>query len=220
MSDDEARKRIIELLEQLDLIDLATRRFGEMSTGNKQRLALARALLARPPVLLLDEPTRSLDPLAASRMRDLIRSLACGDAPVSILLTSHNLPEVEELCGRIAVINHGRIRALGTPDNLRALHKETEKVKITARWLASEKAHEALGTWLTDLVVEETSDATIVNFTRESLDDNLDKTLRAVQLAGGTIIDVYIERATLLDVLESYQSEPDDATSISTERAD
>lgn len=209
LGDGEARRRIIELLERLELIELATRRFGEMSTGNKQRLALARSLLARPPVLLLDEPTRSLDPLAAARMRDLIRSLAGGDPPVSILLTSHNLAEVEELCERIAIINDGRIRALGTPENLRAVHRQTERVNVVVRGLAMEQAVAALDVELTDLEISEQPDTIIVSFTRESSDDCLDLALRTLHEYGATVLDVEIERATLLEVLESYESDID-----------
>lgn len=212
LSDSEATRRIIELLQQLDLIDLATRRFGEMSTGNKQRLALARALLASPPVLLLDEPTRSLDPLAASRMRDLIRSLTGGDRPVSILLTSHNLPEVEELCERVAIINGGRIRALGTPKHLRTIHKETERVSVAVRGITLDQVHAVLGTQFIELKVSEQQHAIVLSFTRESHDDSLDVALRMLHEVGAAVVDVDIERATLLDVLLTYESDtPNDA---------
>lgn len=207
LGDDEARKRITELFKRLELLDLATRRFGEMSTGNKQRLALARALLARPPVLLLDEPTRSLDPLAAARMRDLIRTLAGGDPPVSILLTSHNLAEVEELCERVAVINGGRIRAVGTPEQLRALHRQTENVSVFARGVPPDQVVSALEVKLTNLEIVEQQDELIVSFTRESRDDCLDFALRTLQEHGANVIDIQIERATLLEVLESYENE-------------
>ena len=131
LSDRTAKQRIEALFSRLELEEVARRRFGELSTGNKQRLAVARAMLSSPPVLLLDEPTRSLDPLAAARMRELIRSLAQQDPPITILFTSHNLSEVETLCERVAIISRGRIRAIDTPNNLRALTSGSETVNIT-----------------------------------------------------------------------------------------
>src|SRR6185369_7611311 len=104
-------------------------------TGNKQRLAVARAMLPNPPVLLLDEPTRSLDPLAAARMREMISALAKQDPPVTILLTSHNLAEVETLCERVAIISRGRIRAIDTPQQLRSLTSGSEKIQLTVSGL-------------------------------------------------------------------------------------
>src|ERR1043166_4353459 len=92
LSNSAATKLISELLQMLQLEDLARKRFAELSTGNKQRLSVARAMLADPPVLLLDEPTRSLDPLAAARMRAIIKSLAQDEnKSVTVFLSSPNL---------------------------------------------------------------------------------------------------------------------------------
>jgi ABC-2 type transport system ATP-binding protein len=182
LSDRVAKQRIRELFTQLELDEVARRRFGELSTGNKQRLAVARAMLATPPVLLLDEPTRSLDPLAAARMREMIRLLAQQDPPVTIFLTSHNLSEVETLCGRVAVISRGRIRAIDTPKNLRDLSSGSETVTITIA--SGEK----------------------ISFTREHDDNLLDEKIRELQSRGERIVDIETERATLLDVLERYEN--------------
>jgi len=182
LSDRVAKQRIQELFTQLELDEVARRRFGELSTGNKQRLAVARAMLASPPVLLLDEPTRSLDPLAAARMREMIRLLAQQDPPVTIFLTSHNLSEVETLCGRVAVISRGRIRAIDTPKNLRDLSSGSETVNITIA--GGEK----------------------ISFTRQQGDTRLDEKIRELQTQGATIVDIETERATLLDVLERYEA--------------
>lgn len=188
LSDRTAKQRIRELFAKLELEDLARRRFGEMSTGNKQRLAVARAMLSQPPVLLLDEPTRSLDPLAAARMRDLIRSLGQQDPPVTILLTSHNLAEVETLCERVAIISRGRIRAIDTPQHLRSLTSKAEQVHLTVSGLNGTHASEK------------------ISFTRQAGDNELDERLRDLQKRGGRILDVDVQRATLLDVLELYDS--------------
>jgi ABC-2 type transport system ATP-binding protein len=204
-----ARRRIIELVRQFELQETVSRRFGELSTGNKQRMAFARAMLARPPVLLLDEPTRSLDPLAAARMRALVHSLAGGDPPVTILLTSHNLTEVEELCARVGVISRGRIRALDTPKNLRSLHRQTERVELTVRGLALEQARKTLASTLDGLELKTEGETLHLTFAREAGDDRLDAAVRAVQESGGELVGFDSERATLLDVLESYETEQD-----------
>jgi ABC-type multidrug transport system ATPase subunit len=131
---------------------------------------------------LLDEPTRSLDPLAAARMRELIRSLAEQDPPVTIFLTSHNLAEVETLCGRVAIISRGRIKAIDTPKNLRDVTSASEVVNITV------------------------AEGEKVSFTRQQGDDLLDKRIRELQSSGKRIVDIETERPTLLDVLERYEA--------------
>jgi ABC-2 type transport system ATP-binding protein len=208
LSDASARARINELLARLELESLARRRFGELSTGNKQRVAIARAMLSSPHVLLLDEPTRSLDPLAAAQTRALINSLTSDtDKPVTVLLTSHNLAEIEELCQRVAIISRGQIRALDTPEHLRALHKSAERVRLGVRDLSPEEARRALAGTLEEFELSEDAGALDVQFTRAVQDDTLDRTIRALQTAGGRILSCEAERATLLDVLEKYERE-------------
>ncbi len=143
LSGSTARQRIDELLALFELEELRARRYAELSTGNKQRLSVARAMLANPPVLLLDEPTRSLDPLAAARMRATIKSLAQSDGR-TVFLTSHNLAEVEELCDRVAIIGKGAIHALDTPAKLRTMHTEEEQVSIGFSSLSLLDAEQAL----------------------------------------------------------------------------
>jgi ABC-2 type transport system ATP-binding protein len=209
LRDDAARKRIIELVNQFEIKELVARRFGELSTGNKQRMAFARAMLPNPPVLLLDEPTRSLDPMAAARMRALASSLAGGDPPVTILLTSHNLTEVEELCSRVAIISRGRIRALNTPKALRATHRQTERVELSVRGVTIERARSILESKLDGLELEEQGQTLHIAFVRETFDERLDTAVRALQENGAELLSVESERATLLDVMESYESTMD-----------
>lgn len=199
LKDESAKKRINELFKKVDLTELAARRFSNLSTGNKQRLAVARALLPNPPVLLLDEPTRSLDPLAAEEMRKLIASLE----NVSVLLTSHNLTEVERLCARVAIISGGEIRALDSPENLRRFHKQTQTVKIFCDNLIETDLRRILK----DFTTEKNGEAQVLRFTRESDDDLLGKAVWLLNEKGVKIFDIETEKATLLDVLESYERE-------------
>jgi ABC-2 type transport system ATP-binding protein len=211
MNDRSARARINELIALFELGELARRRFGQLSTGNKQRVIAARAMLADPPVLLLDEPTRSLDPIASAEMRATIKRLAAGSPPKTVLLTSHNLAEIEELCDRVAIISRGRIRALDTPQALRSVHKQTERVQFSVR----RASRHALANALAPLALEDIEaredgrGLVVVEFTRESEDGRLDAALAAVREAGGEVVSVDAERATLLEVLEQYEREHD-----------
>ena len=201
MTDKFARLRISEIFERLNLSDLAKRRFAELSTGNKQRLAVARALLAAPPVLLLDEPTRSLDPLAADDLRALILSLK----GVSVLLTSHNLAEIEELCSRVAVISNGEIRAVGTPENLRRARRRTQTVKVFTNGLSEFDLRRISAESLKDFSIQNQKDFSVLEFKREDDDNLIGKVISDLTRNDAKILDVETEKATLLDVLESYE---------------
>ena len=113
--------RIDTLIEQFDLRGLRTTRCGVLSSGEQTRVALAKALLNRPELLLLDEPTASLDPSAAQTIRQQIRALA-RDEGCGILWTSHNMYEVEEVCDRVLFVSRGRILLEGDPRALPAAH--------------------------------------------------------------------------------------------------
>jgi ABC-2 type transport system ATP-binding protein len=205
------RRRIGELVELLELSELRRRRFGELSTGNKQRMAVARSLLNSPPVLLLDEPTRSLDPLAAASMREIIGRLARGERRVTVLLTSHNLAEVEELCTRVAVISRGRIRAIDTPVHLRAAHRQRERVRLVLRGADTERAADILRGLVEGLETSPHASETAVAFTREVGDDALDTALRALADAGARVVSCESERGTLFDVLETFERETEES---------
>lgn len=111
------RARSEELLRRFGLWESHRMRLGEFSKGMRQKVALVRALLHDPPVLLLDEPTSAMDPSSARMVRDCIRELQAGGH--TLLICTHNLAEAEELADRIAVIRQGRIIALDTPQGLR-----------------------------------------------------------------------------------------------------
>ena len=114
-----ARKRIDELLEVLGVADVGGSSFHAYSTGTRQRFDIARALLTQPHILFLDEPTRSLDPIAAHEVQDLVRDYIVGELGRTVVLATHSLPEAEALCGRVALLRRGRVVALGTVGELR-----------------------------------------------------------------------------------------------------
>ena len=109
--------RIARVLEEVDLAGRAGDRFRTYSLGMKQRLGIAAALLKDPELLILDEPTNGMDPVGIAEMRPFIRSLAQGDR--TVLLSSHLMGEVEQVCDRVGVISHGRLVGEGTVDELR-----------------------------------------------------------------------------------------------------
>jgi ABC-2 type transport system ATP-binding protein len=112
----ERKRRSQELMSRFGLEFALGKRLGEYSKGMKQKLALVRAMLHDPPVLLLDEPTSAMDPQSAKQVRDAIVELQRGER--TFLITTHNLTEAQQLADQIAVIRHGRIIAQGTFNEL------------------------------------------------------------------------------------------------------
>ena len=111
------RIRVEELLQEFDLAHLRHTKCGVLSSGEQTRAALAKALLNRPQLLLLDEPTASLDPSAAQLIRAKIKGLATDDH-CGILWTSHNMYEVEEVCDRVLFLSRGKVLLEGNPRTL------------------------------------------------------------------------------------------------------
>jgi ABC-2 type transport system ATP-binding protein len=118
-----------ELLERVDLVDARRTRFRDLSGGQKQRLSLALALVGRPEVVFLDEPTAGLDPAARRRTWDHVRELEAHG--VTVVLSTHLLDEAEQLADRVAIVDRGRLIALGTPAEL--THGEGREVEFSAR---------------------------------------------------------------------------------------
>jgi ABC-2 type transport system ATP-binding protein len=115
----ERRARTQDLLTQMDLWDRRKDRAGQWSKGMKQKLALARAMLHRPQLVFLDEPTAGLDVVSANQVRESLADVAEQEG-VTVFLTTHNMTEAERLCQQVAVIREGKVVAIGSPDDLRA----------------------------------------------------------------------------------------------------
>jgi ABC-type multidrug transport system ATPase subunit len=132
-----AFRRIATLAEQFQLGEALDRQVRTLSSGTVQRLSLARALLHQPSVLLLDEPTRSLDAIAAAEFRRFLKAEILRKGNTSLLFASHTLPEVELLADRVTVIDSGRLLACDTPSTLKrstgASSLEEVFLRLTAR---------------------------------------------------------------------------------------
>ncbi len=117
----EAKKKIDELLELLEIEEQADIQFQQYSTGIKQRMAVARCLLNDPAVLFMDEPTKSLDPGAAHKLRRFIKDELVGRKEKTVLFVTHQMVEAEEICNRVAIMDDGKIKACGSLDELRKI---------------------------------------------------------------------------------------------------
>jgi ABC-2 type transport system ATP-binding protein len=116
-------RRVDELLDLVDLTSAARRRVGGYSTGMRQRLGLAAALLGDPPTLILDEPANGLDPIGISWLRGLLRGLA--DQGRTVLVSSHQLAELGQTVDDLILLDHGRLIARGSTVGLMARHRST-----------------------------------------------------------------------------------------------
>lgn len=123
-------RRVDEVLDQVQLTERAKERAKVYSNGMKQRLLIGRALLNRPQILFLDEPTRGLDPGAAREIRRTVADLA--RAGTTVFLTTHYMEEADELCRRVAFLSDGRIVATDTPRNLKIKHGERTVTVLVA----------------------------------------------------------------------------------------
>src|SRR5258705_2349748 len=121
-------RRVDEALDQVGLLDRAKDNVRQYSNGMKQRLLIARALLHRPRIVFVDDPTRGLDPMVGREIRRLIVELSTQGA--TVFLTTHYMEEADQLCGRVAFLSEGRIVALDTPDNLKVAHGQ-KSLKVT-----------------------------------------------------------------------------------------
>ncbi|MDX2079585.1 MAG: ABC transporter ATP-binding protein [Terrimicrobiaceae bacterium] len=125
------RRRIDSLLELLEIGHLRDRVTGQLSSGESTRVNLCKALLNRPELLMLDEPTASLDPDIADKVRTTLRQVQREEG-IGMLYTSHNMRDIEEICDRVIFIHHGKVLAEGTPADVvaRSKHESLEEMFI------------------------------------------------------------------------------------------
>jgi ABC-2 type transport system ATP-binding protein len=198
---EQKRRRIQELLQSLNLWDRRKEIILEWSRGMKQKLAVARTLLHRPPLVFLDEPTSGLDPIAAVALRDDLIALADTEG-VTIFLTTHNLIEAEKLCHQVAVIRQGRLLAVGTPDTLRNRH-HLHRVIVNGRGF-DETLLADLGQRPGIVAAQIRNSHLEIDLTAETTTAPLVSWL--VQ-CGVTVEEVYKEKASLEDVFMALMEE-------------
>jgi ABC-2 type transport system ATP-binding protein len=124
---DKIDSEVSGVMERVNITDVKERIIAKLSKGYKQRVGIAQALLNDPPVLILDEPTIGLDPKQIHEVRELIKDLA---GKHTVVLSTHILPEVEQTCHRVIIIDRGRIVAVDTPQNLRSQVQGGERITI------------------------------------------------------------------------------------------
>lgn len=196
LSHSAAKQRATELLEQFKLTDSAKRAITTYSGGMRRRLDLAAALIVKPKVLFLDEPTTGLDPRGRLDMWDVIKNLVAGGT--TLLLTTQYLEEADQLADRIAVIDHGKVIANGTSDELKT-QVGGEKLEVTVNstsLMATKAALELISG--NDASVDEQFNRVAVAVTGGS--SALTEVVRALDSREIQIVDLALKRPSLDDV--------------------
>jgi ABC-2 type transport system ATP-binding protein len=195
----ETKARIETVLAAAKLTDRADDYVERYSTGMRQRLALARALLPDPPLVVLDEPTVGLDPQASRDLRDRVRELKAQGR--TVLITTHYMEEADQLCDRVAIIDHGRIVALDTPAALKRTIRAEEVVHLEIGLDGDEAAViDRLGRSATVARSERSNGTLTVTAHCASARDFVPAAFDAARSTGTTIRHVEIVPVTLEDV--------------------
>lgn len=183
----QARRRVNELVDVLELGQFIDKRYDLCSTGMKHRIALARAMLNEPAVLFLDEPTRSLDPLAAAQFRETIYALA-HLRKHTVFLVTHDLDEATALCDRVAVMYRGRLRLAPTPQALQQLIRPQQTCWL---WIVGYTPHLVARLQATDgvqdVVTRETLGDTAQLELRLYSHHSLPAVMRAIEASSGQV---------------------------------
>jgi ABC-2 type transport system ATP-binding protein len=188
----EGRRRVEEMLTTFDLVDVAGQIVMKYSGGMRRRLDLAMTLISEPRIIFLDEPTTGLDPRSRHTMWQITRELVAGG--VTILLTTQNLDEADELAGRIAVLDEGRLVAEGTPDDLkRRIPGGRVRLHFRERHTLSEAAR-ILGRQTTD------DEALVLDIPTDGSPESLRNLLNQLDAQAVSVENVTVETPDLDDV--------------------
>jgi gliding motility-associated transport system ATP-binding protein len=195
----QVKQRVTASLELATITDVRYRIIGQLSKGYRSRVGLADALVADPPLLVLDEPTAGLDPNQIRQVRDLIRGMA-GEK--TVLLSTHILPEVESTCGRVLIINKGQLVGEGAPGELRGARQGGHMLVVEARG-SREQLSSTLGAVTGVRRITDTAalDDSLVRFRLEVESDAVaESVFSAVAAAGCKLRELHREQTSLEDV--------------------
>lgn len=196
-------ERIEEVLASVRLQDTGAKMVGQFSSGMKQRLLIARSLLHRPRVLLLDEPTRSLDPISAREFRALLREEIVGTQGCTVLLATHNPEEALAFCDRVAILDRGRVVAVASPQVL-ADELIGERYRIWTR-TPRHPAFDALareGRISNILIASESADRSVVEVRVEANGTDVAETLTSLVMRGVAISRFELMPLALAELIE------------------
>jgi ABC-2 type transport system ATP-binding protein len=196
-------QRMGEALEVVGLSEFAERKVGTFSRGMKQRLAIADVLIKRPKVAFLDEPTAAIDPIGINQILDLIAAIS-RDRQMTIILSSHQLPQIQRICSRIGIISKGRMVVEGRLDQLERetfgdgqFRIEVQLVETTSAIIGCIKQMDGV------VGVESSDDRLLIN----CLHDIRPQIARAIVEADGLLMQMNIQRFALEDLYRKYFTE-------------
>ena len=184
MKKSECKEKADALLERLNLTYAAERKLSAYSTGMRQRLSLARAMLHSPKILFLDEPTSGLDPASAQNVNTLIQDLAAKGT--TIFLCTHQLRYAQEICTTYGLINEGSLLATGDIEKLRSMVSSKVRVRVQASLIPHDIVYEKVG--------EDTYDITV------STESEIPLIVKEIVAAGGDIYHVSTDQMSLEDI--------------------
>ena len=191
----EKRNRIRELLDFFELWDRRNDKAATFSKGMKQKLAVARALVHKPPILFLDEPTSGLDPESSKEVRDLMERLSRRERH-TILLCTHRLEDAEKLCSRVMIINRGKSIIVGTPDELRDKIAGQPTLEVTLKKL-NQKIVESVRGLNNVLEVNVDDSASRLMVTLDDVQSATPDVVKSIVNAGGMVLSVNTLRPSL-----------------------
>lgn len=213
--DKEAKERIDYLLDFTGLKDRADDGYQRYSTGMQRKLLLCRALLRNTPTLLFDEPTAGLDPASAAEFRSMLREKLARGEGKTILISTHNLNEAEDICDRVAILNRGKILACDTPTNVQRLMFDKRTLKVTFTGAGEGQPFQEMLTVLKSipgvdsLIPNISHDNTILGISlRGSTDMDISAILEVIVKSGRKIGEINTEEPTLEDVFMHLTRQP------------